>query len=779
MSIYDRSAPSRHVPALHDPSRSDPSRSTDGRPQPRVKYGNPAQMERQAAVDFIDLQDYWLVLRRRWKPALLILLALPSLAAVYVLLKVPVYEAEGRLLVEVDRATSLTGLGEELGTIETLGVQNNPADTQVEILRSLEVVQDTIIEMGLRTDAGEPLSYTLFAQNLSTESLMGTDVLSVKFRNSDPEKAAAVVNTLMEVYLRTSVRANQRAAQAASQFIEAELPRSEATVAEAEEALRAFKTEHGIVNLTDEATTTVADLSALQNQLAQLQVQLASTTRQTESLQSELGLSYDNALAVVELAQSPGVNEAISQLQQAQTTLATERVRFRQGNPVIDRLEAEVSQLEDVLAQRVAATQVLGSLSSAAVGSLQISELQVGLIGEFIRAELERQSLSTQIDAVAVVLEERRNRANLLPELQRSERELERRLLAANTTYETLLGRQREVEAAENQAIGNARIISQAIPPIYAEATKGKLLVAAATVAGGILAVAAAFALDLLDPSVKSTRDVRKLLPYQAVAHIPNLSGDRPSSWRQLSSETGGQRAIPPAKQQVARAAFNVLQTNLNYSSLHERTPQAIAVSSARPQEGKTTVAANLATTMALHNYRTLLIDGDLYRPKQHEIWTIDRQLGLVGLLNGVTTVSQAIHPVRANLDVMAIGAPEDGMPPSIDYRKLRTIVAILRRQYDRIIFDSPPLLGASDAAILADIADGLLMVARPSLLDVNGALTANDLLLRSGIGVLGLVINDISSGDSVLHPYADYARTPAHSSGGRTSHVRQLQPHL
>ncbi|MEL7084075.1 MAG: polysaccharide biosynthesis tyrosine autokinase, partial [Cyanobacteria bacterium J06597_1] len=610
----------------------------------------------------------------------------------------------------------------------------------------------TIEAMELTTEEGDPISYTEFATNLETESLLGTDVLAVAFSSPDAELSAQVVNSLMDVYLDSNIRANQRAAEEARQFIEAQLPRTEATVAEAEEALWAFKTENGIVDLTGEANSTVVELSEMRNQISQLRVELAATVRQTESLQSELGLSYENALAAVELAQSPGVNEAIAQLQQAQSHLATERSRFREGHPAIKHLENEVDQLQGVLTQRVNETQSVDELTHS--GTLQLSELQVGLIGDFIRAELQRQSLLSQIEALNVTLEDRTARANLLPDLQKSERELERRLMAANATYETLLSRLRELQAAENQAVGNARVISQAIPPIYPIGSRGKLLVAAATIASGILSIVTAFALDLLDPSVKSTRDVRKLFPFHTVAQIPNLSAASPSLQRKLLLPSRRPSAVQSTKQHVARAVFNALQTNLNYSSQHSRPPQIITVSSARPQEGKTTVATNLATTMALQSYRTLLIDADLYRPKQHTIWDIERRHGLQGLLRGVSTVSQAIHPVRANLDVMSIGASGSHPSPSIDYRKLRTILSILRRQYDRIIVDSPPLLGAADAAIQADIADGLLMVARPSLLDVSGARMVNDLLTRSGISVLGLVINNPNDEGEGDYPY-------------------------
>ncbi|WP_071590907.1 polysaccharide biosynthesis tyrosine autokinase [Synechococcus sp. PCC 7336] len=688
----------------------------------------------------IELEEYWLVLKRHWKPAIAVFLSLPVLTAAAIVLQTPAYEAEGKLLVEVDRTASLTGLGGTLGEVDTLGLQNNPADTQLEILRSVTVVQETIAELGLQTEEGEPLSYATFVRNLSTDSVLGTDAIAVSYLSPDPQMAARVANKLMEVYLENNVRANQAAAAAARQFIETQLPRSEATVNEAEAALRAFKEEHGILDLQQEANATVGTLNALKGQAAQLNIQLAAMARRAEALRNQLGLSFEGALEVVDVARSPGVNDALAQVQDIQADLAVERARFRSDSPVVLGLQAELEQLQQLLDTRVAERLTHGT--TAAVGGLQLSDLRTNLIGEFVRAEIERQSLSSQIAAVNATLAANRERASSLPELEQSQRELERRLQAAQSTYEALLGRLREVQAAENQTIGNARVISAALPPTSPTGRNGKLLVAGAGVAGGLLAIATAFALDLLDPSVKTARDIKKLFAYRSLATIPDLDSLQLDPRQPLFQLAGGDRSSAPASFTPASAAYHALQTNLNFAQL-DNAPQIIAVTSALPQEGKTTVAANLASVMAQNRYRTLSIDGDLFRPAQHEIWQLDGGIGLRQVLQGSAQLSQVIQPVSPHLDVLAMG--DRPSPPTLDYRKFRSMLAVLSRHYDRIVLDSPPLLATADAGILASMADGALVVVRPGLLDVASASAANDYLVNSNISVLGLVANGLA----------------------------------
>ena len=717
----------------------------------------------------IELEEYWLVLKRQWKPAIAVFLTLPVLATVWVVLKPQVFEARGKLLVEVDRKASLTGLGETLGEVEALGFQNNPADTQLEILRSVTVVQETIAELGLKTETGEPLPYSTFASKLSTNSIAGTDAISVGYPASDPQIAAQVVNKLMEVYLEHNIRANHSAASAARQFIETQLPLSEATVNQAEAAMRAFQEEHGILDLQQESSATLGTLKTLEEQVAQLNSELAAISRRSQELGNQLGLSFERALEVVDVASSPGVIEALSQVQDIQSKLAVELARFNGDSPVVKGLETELEQVQQLLDARI--SERMGDRAHGDLSGLQLSDTRINLIEDFVNTELERQSLTSQIASINSTLAVNRKRADSLPELEQQKRELERSLQAAQGTYEGLLGRLREVQAAENQTIGNARVISPAIPPTHSTGGNGKLLVAGALMAGGLLGIATAFAIDQLDSTVKTARDVKKLFSYRSLATIPNLEAPQIDPFRMSRPLASGGRPDPQGSLTPASAAYQALQTNINFAQ-PDSVPQTIAVTSAVPGEGKTTVASNLAFAMAQNHYRTLLIDGDLFRPKQHEVWNLDSCIGLGRVLEGSAQLSEAIRSVCSNLDVLAMG--NTSHIPRCNYRKFKAVLADLTHRYDRIIVDTPPLLATADAGILAGMADGALLVVRPGLLDNASASEVNDYLTNSNISVLGLVLNGLgrSAEQNSYYSSPNLAEAQLQASSVRPSHT-------
>ena len=162
----------------------------------------------------IDLHKYWLVLKRRWLPSIGVFGTVLLLAGFYAFTREPSYEASGRLMFKTNRTASLTGVGGEIGRLEALGFQNNPLDTQAEIVQSVPVLKKTIQALNLKNDEGELLRPQDFAKQLTVKGLPGTDVLQIAYESSDPKLSASVVNKIMEIYLQENVQSNR--AEAAS-----------------------------------------------------------------------------------------------------------------------------------------------------------------------------------------------------------------------------------------------------------------------------------------------------------------------------------------------------------------------------------------------------------------------------------------------------------------------------------------------------------------------------------------------------------------------------------
>lgn len=698
-----------------------------------------------AAEEEIDLGKYWLVLKRRWFPGILVFNSMIALSVAYVLLQVPKYSAGGQLLFRDDRASSVTGLGSDqnIGDISTLAPQGNPLDTQAEIIRSLPIIEATIKALNLKDADGDLLDSEAVVEELTVKPLAGTDVLQISFASTDPKQAAIVVNQVMKEYITNNINTNRAEATAARQFILQQLPTTERAVREVEESLRQFKEANGIVSLTAESSATVDNLSSLEKSITSAQAELAEVDAKAGQLQRQVGLDAKSSIAISSLNQSAGVQEALTQLQAVQQQLASQRALYREGHPAITALKRQETQLKTLLQQRVG--QVVGSDVQVSEGDLQIGDLRQSLISDYVQAEIQRIGVARRVNQLSQAQASYQARSRILPSLEKAERELDRRLTAAQTTYETLLKRLQEVQVTENQTIGNARVISAAIVPESPVSPKKPLILAAGVLVGGLLGVATAFLLDLTDRSVKTLREARELFGYTLLGVIPTIGRSEKSALRSddaLHLPRVISRDFPGAPVQEA---YQMLQANLKFL-VSDKELKAIVVTSSVPKEGKSEVAASLAASIAQVNRRILLVDANMRQPAQHHAWDLPNTEGLSNLIVGQVSIEEAVQSVTPNLHVLTAGV----LPPNplglLDSTRMSSLVEMLSEQYDFIIFDTPALAGTADSAVLGKLTDGILLVVRPGVVDSANGRAAKEFLTQSGQQVLGLVVNSINT---------------------------------
>ncbi|KOP23869.1 lipopolysaccharide biosynthesis protein [Hapalosiphon sp. MRB220] len=693
-------------------------------------------------VEEIDFQKYLLVLQRRWMTAVGIFGAVVTLALLYAFSLKPTYTAQASLLIKTNRTSSLTGLGEDIGRIESLVRENSPVDTQAKIVISVPVIQETITSLSLKNDEGEPLTVEELLEDLKVESVKGTDVLEISYTNENPQLAAKVINKVVDTYIKQNIQANREEATSAGRFILQQLPKTEEAVQKAELALRRFKEKNKVIVLQEEATAAVNTISKLEDEIAEAQAQLVDANARLEKLQNQARVNSQEAISAVDLSQVAGTQQVLKELQEAQTKLTVARTRYLPGHPTVSNLEEQVSALKNLLQQRV--EQVGGSNQQMSTASLQMGEVRQKLIEDLANTDKERAGLEKRIAELKQTWSLYKQRANILPQLEQTQRELERKLKAAQTTYETLLTRLQEINVAENQNIGNARIISPALVPDEPSGARKALVVLGGGVLGALLGIIAALAADLIDRSIKTVKEAREVFQYTLLGVIPSVSRTGKSGY----SVEGLDRPVPRV---IGRDvphfpvgdAYQMLQANLKF--LSDKQLKAITVTSSIPKEGKSEVSANLAVAMAEVERRVLLVDADMRHPIQHHIWQLSNKRGLSNIIVDQVPIETVLHEVMPNLHVLTSGV----MPPNpvalLDSERMASLVANFTKDYDCVIFDAPPLAGTADAAVLGKLADGVLLVVRPEVVDFASANAAKEFLIQSGQKVLGMVINGVS----------------------------------
>lgn len=719
-------------------------------------------MEPQEYPEDIDFIKYWLILKRHWLKSTGVA-CLAVLAALFAALNSEKeYSAYGKLRLKKLSTTSalVTDAGEKIGTLDTLNMKNTPLDTEAEVIRSAPIVNRAIKELNLKSEEGEPISYEDFLKKLGVSGVLGTDILGISYETREPDDAVKIVNKVMELYIENNIWVNRAEAAAARKFISEQLPKKEQQLREAEIALRNFKEQNKIIDLGAEASSIVSTIETLNTQLDQTQASIARISSQIIEMENKLGFSSKEALTRSALTASPGVQEVEGKLNAIEDQLASLKTRFLDSSPEVMSLENEKVALEALLRERV--QEVVGT-TDLPRGGLQNGAIEQTLAANLVAYELEHEGLLKQLNSLQKTRQEQTQRALLLPQLQQTQGNLERQVQVARNTYDILVNRLQQVSIAENQNVGNAQIVSPAIASEYPVSSSKKVIAVGGVVAGIMLYVVTAFLSELMDPSIKTLKEIRHLFNrYTLLAMIP--AAKRRMRWAGIKIErTTSDLPVLDEPHSIISESYRMLQANLNFISPDQEL-KVIVVTSAVSKEGKSKVSANLAATLAQLGKQVLLIDADLRYPRQHHLWDLTYELNPKGLSDVIVNQAGwewAVRTVMTNLDVLPAGVIPPNSLALLASKRMSFLVEDFRKAYDFVIFDTPSLLLVADALTLSKVTDGILLVVRPGTIDTVSASAARELLVKSGQNVLGLVVNDLkieNEPDSYFHHAKDYS---------------------
>ncbi|MEO1375825.1 MAG: polysaccharide biosynthesis tyrosine autokinase [Cyanobacteria bacterium J06635_10] len=692
----------------------------------------------QEEQDYIDLGQYWLILKRRWLPAVLVTSSVLGLAAFVTFRQKPVYEAEAKLRFNKNNnVSSLSGLGGQIGELSGITNLSNPLDTEAEVIQSHPLIRETINKLNLKDGEGETLTHEAFLKKLKVKSIRGTDVLQLSYKSTDPKEAANVVNLLMKDYLANNVENNTAEVRAAREFLQKELPQVEARVVQAEAALRKFKEQNNVVALEEEAKFGVESLKDLSEIITQAQAQLVEATTRSEALQNQLKLQTQKAVALSSLSQSPGVQQVLTEFQKTQDELAVARTRLTDKHPTVINLAQKLQALRKQLERRVG--QIVGNGVSVTEPDLQIGELQQSLTAELVKSEVERLAVMNRVGLLRKAFVSNQARLSTLPKLEQQQRQLQRKLQVAQSTYQQLLKQLQEAQVVEKQNVGNARVIASALVPDKPISPKIPLNLALGGFLGILLGVGSALILEAMDKSLKTLDEAKKLLGYPLLGTIPIAD---------QKDKEGQELPVLNNPYSPASTAFEILQTNLGFT-MSDKALKVIVVSSSMPGEGKSFVSANLAVAKAQLGKRVLLIDADMRRPRQHSIWDVPNMTGLSNVLVGQAALHGSTTEALVTLDVLTAGKIPPNPLTLLESQRMASLVKDASNDYDFVIIDAPPLTAVADALNIGKLADGMLLVVRPGVANTGSVNAAKSLLEQSGQRVLGMVVNGVTADNS------------------------------
>ncbi|NJM45888.1 MAG: hypothetical protein HC860_06680 [Alkalinema sp. RU_4_3] len=275
-----------------------------------------------------DLQRYWQVLGRRWKPAAAVAIATTAASAGLATFQKPTYNATGKLLIRSNRLSVLTGLGGDasattnnLGALSQLSQQSTPVRTEAENVLSRPVLEKTIEVLKLKDKMGKPIRVEDLMLKVKVKEVSGADVLKVVYDDRDPRKAAAVVNQIMQQYMQLNVQNNQSEAVAARQFIAQELPKTASVVEQADVALRLFKERNQVTDLAGEEKLLAQALGNLEGEMTRVQTDLTDVSSRYGNLNGKIGMDTREAIAAAPSASPPASSSPSSSSSKSRPSL--------------------------------------------------------------------------------------------------------------------------------------------------------------------------------------------------------------------------------------------------------------------------------------------------------------------------------------------------------------------------------------------------------------------------------------------------------------------------
>lgn len=395
--------------------------------------------------------------------------------------------------------------------------------------------------------------------------------------------------------------------------------------------------------------------------------------------------------------------------------------------PNTQLIEISVTDTNPQRAQIIAnelANQLI--LQSPAAGATETGQRQ-----EFIKQQLE--SLQMQIQETETRIEELQtslvglNSASQVANTEREIADLNQKLINLRRSYADFLTNSQE------GALNILSVVEPANLPSRAVGTNKTFIIILAAAVGFSLAAGAAYLLEYIDRTIKTTTDVERVLNYPVIGYLSEIS------------ENGNNATYVLDNPNTALAeSIRLLKSNLDFFGL-DSPSKTILITSPSQGNGKTTIAVNLALAMSQGDQKTVLVDADLRRPAVHAALKISVKPGLAEIIKGDRTFQSAVRVWRKNkLEVIAAGGRMPNVTEIAGSRRIGNILSDLKQIFEVVIVDAPPLV-ISDAYNLASRVDGVILVMVPGQTREEQARVMKDQLERAGAKVIGVVFNKIS----------------------------------
>ena len=559
---------------------------------------------------------------------------------------------------------------------------------------------------------GKSIAAGLVRGAIVTSVIPSTDIVQIAYTGTDPHLVRQITNAIAASYASFAAEQRRESAQGKSQFILGQLREQEGRLRLAQNELKEFKERHQTADVSAEQLALAGNIAELEQARQEVIVERNIYERLIGGLHA--ADTSDEQLRKIVGTGAGEKNQSIANLYTQWFELQRDR---GQALTRLSPAHRDVVAIDDMI--------------SRTKRDLQTS------------SQVYLQALNSKLESLDRTVAAQRTAAQRYPPLEAEQVRLMANVATTQGLYDELQSQYQLAKIAEAAETGQVSLIDSATTPGFAISPNRKRALMTAIIFGLALGLAAAVLLDRLDNSVRSPDEIAGRFDITVLGLIPRIKLSDVNA--DPSTTTAMNRLVTHADPRSPVAeAYRSLRTNLAFARAHHDL-KTLVLTSPGPADGKSTTIANLAITFAQQGQRTLIIDADLRRAVLDKTFGVPRSPGLTDVLVGTVPLADAVHATDIpNLFVLGSGQFPPNPSELLGSESMQAMIDETKRQFDVALFDTPPLLAVTDAAVLSTRVDGTMLVVRMGS-TAREAVRRALLALRAVHGrVLGAVLNDV-----------------------------------
>ncbi len=553
-----------------------------------------------------------------------------------------------------------------------------------------------------------------FGTVFASQNLENSTILQISVEDTVPLRAKEYANALAEAYVEQNIESKTREAMQRLDFIEKQLKKVSQNIKESAQALEEFRQKSKIVDVERTSETIASRLESYETELMDLLVKEEMLNNFSAQLKSSKDIE---TLSIEGIEDKESVLAGLMQkLQEAVVEQKQLRQDYTDFHPLLQKLNRKIKQIKSTIVNTV------DNLSK----------------NMHKRKELLQESIRKQNELL-----------NKLPENERKYAQLERKFKMNEEINSYLMKRKAEAEMIRASTVSKNRMLDSALLPYAPIKPKRERVVLIGLFLGLLFGIFVAVVRLFLDTKIQTEHDITQSVEYPILGVIPHFD-ETEESWK------GKIKVFDDVKSSVAES-FRHLRSNIQFLRKHDGA-QVLLLTSTVGQEGKTTIAVNLGAILSLSKKRTIILNLDMRKPTLHERFDLPNKTGLSELLNERVTLKDVIQETRyPYLDVISSGVIPPNPSELIQSQKMFEVLEELKRGYDMIILDTPPIGLVTDAKELMHHVDINIYIVRANYSKKEFLENLKKFDFVEKVPHLGIILNDVRPKKSTYGYYTGY----------------------